>query len=235
MRNSINRTNVVKVPIDSFDANDDFFKLVIEAHIIAAAMEKFNMATLQSSVSEEFAPEGENSWMLPLEERKQLFDSLLAELTTSFFTVDFNNAISSSDSKDMVNQYAVKMLNLGLFYYEYGDAIKEGDGSRIFRCLRYLLPMFLSSGRRNYAIETMHTLLKHDYLLSPREANELLWGRSINVHGLPGRNIPNDLHNEHLNRACKTPLKNLGPNKTAQCITRIGRAIGTNGSCIGPV
>ncbi len=71
LRNSINRTNVVKVPIDSFDANDDFFKLVIEAHIIAAAMKKFIMATLQSSVSQEFAPKGEDSWMLLLEERKQ--------------------------------------------------------------------------------------------------------------------------------------------------------------------
>ncbi len=139
----------------------------------------------------------------------------------SFFT------FVSSDSEDMVNQYAIKMLYLGLFYYEYGDAIKEGDGSRILRCWQYLLPMFLSCGRCNYAIETMHTLMKHDYLLSSREANELLWGRFINVHGLPARNIPNDLHNEHLNRTCKTPLKNLGPNKTAQCITRIGRAIGT--------
>ena len=40
----INRTNVVKVPIDAFDANDDFFMLVVEALIVAAAMEKFNMS-----------------------------------------------------------------------------------------------------------------------------------------------------------------------------------------------
>ena len=29
---------------------------------------------------------------------------------------------------------------------------------------------------------------------------ELMWGRFVNVHGKPGKNIPNDLHGEHLNR-----------------------------------
>ncbi len=39
----------------------------------------------------------------------------------------------------------------------------------------------------------------------------------MNVHGRPGKNIPSDLHMEHLNRTCKTP-------DTA--IVRVGKAIG---------
>lgn len=90
-----------------------------------------------------------------------------------------------------------------------------------------MLPMFHSSGRKNYAVETLQFLLHHDYLLSEREAAELLWSRFINVHGRPGKNIPNDLHCEHLNRLCKTAVNGLGANKTKECITRIAKAIGT--------
>lgn len=83
------------------------------------------------------------------------------------------------------------------------------------------------SGRRNYAIESLQTLLQYDYVLSPREAAELIWSCFINVHGRPGKNIPNDLHMEHLNRMCKTAIRGLGSNKTPQCITRIGNSLGT--------
>ena len=48
------------------------------------------------------------------------------------------------------------------------------------------------------------------------------------MHGLPGRNIPLDLHMEHLNRLAKGAMKNLGPNITRKkSITRVGRALGT--------
>ena len=90
-----------------------------------------------------------------------------------------------------------------------------------------MLSMFVSSARTNYAIESMHLLMQNDYLLSQRESAELIWSRSINVHGCPGRNIPNDLQMEHLNRICKGSIKGLGPTKTAKCITRVGKALGT--------
>ena len=47
------------------------------------------------------------------------------------------------------------------------------------------------------------------------------------MHGCPGKNIPADLHMEHLNRLIKEAIRNLGANKTENAITRIGRAIGT--------
>ena len=65
-----------------------------------------------------------------------------------------------------------------------------------------------------------------DYMLSPRQSQQLLYSRSINTHGLPGRNIAADLHMEHLNRACKDAIKGLGTNKTEKSIIRIGKAIG---------
>ena len=70
-------------------------------------------------------------------------------------------------------------------------------------------------------------LFQQSYTLSPRRSAELLWSHFINVHGHPGRNIPADLHMEHLNRLVKEAIRNLGANKTEKAITRIGRAIGS--------
>ena len=36
----------------------------------------------------------------------------------------------------------MEVLSLGLFYLEFKDAIREGDGLRVLRCYKYLLPLF---------------------------------------------------------------------------------------------
>ena len=86
-----------------------------------------------------------------------------------------------------------------------------------------MLPMFVASGRKNYALESLNLLLQHDFLLPPRQAAELMWGRFINVHGVPGRNISNDMHMEHLNRIVKHSIDGLGANKTEAAIVKTGK------------
>ena len=218
----------MKNPIDSYNATDDFFKLVIESLVLTAAMEEFKMDSLQTVPSKKHAPEGENSWMLSDNQRQELLNTLIEKLMGSFFVCDFHNPTAvDANSRDRVHLYAKLLLSFGLFYWEYCDAIKEGDGLRVLRCWRYMLPMFIASGRRNYAIESMQILMQHEYLLSPREAAELVWSRFVNVRGCPGRNIANDLHMEHLNRICKTAIRGLGANKTPEGISRIAKALGT--------
>jgi hypothetical protein len=90
-----------------------------------------------------------------------------------------------------------------------------------------MLPMFVSSGRTNYAIEAMELLLHHDYFLSKREAAELIWCRFVYVHGCPGKNISIDLHMELLIKLLKSSITGLEPNKTETCIVRVGKALGT--------
>ena len=46
------------------------------------------------------------------------------------------------------------------------------------------------------------------------------------MHGLPARNIPADLHMEHLNRIAKDAIKSLGANKTKRAIERVGKSVG---------
>ena len=117
-------------------------------------------------------------------------------------------------------------MSLGCFYFEFRDAIKEGDGDRVLRCYRYMLPMFKGARRNNCSIESLNFIIQCDYSLPPRQAAELLWSRFINTHGVPGRNIANDLHMEHLNRLVKTSIKGLGSNKTEKAISTVGKALG---------
>ena len=226
LRNAINRTNVINKPLDRFDACEDFFLLVVECHIIVAAMTMLEMKSLDDVPNAHYAEEGSNTWMLPARDCEFVLNQIMRDLLDKFLDVSYNSPLSSS-STDMAHLYATQVMSLGCLYMEFRDAIKEGDGLCILRCYRYLLPIFKSSGRKNYAIETLTLLLQHDYILSERQANELIWTRFVKTRGSPGSNIPNDLHCEHFNRLCKTAVKGLGANKTEECIQIVAKAIGT--------
>ena len=107
---------------------------------------------------------------------------------------------------DHVQEYAKEVLSLGLFYLEFQDAIREGDGLRVFRCWKFMFLWFRQTKHTNYTIEAMNLLVQYYYLFTPRLAEQLIWVHFINTQGGLGHNIPADLHMEHLNRACKEAL-----------------------------
>lgn len=41
---------------------------------------------------------------------------------------------------------------------------------------------------------------------------QLIWERTVNIQGRPGKNVPMDLHMEHINRAYKGAMATLGSN-----------------------
>lgn len=88
---------------------------------------------------------------------------------------------------------ACETLSLSLLLNEFKDAIREGDGNRVIVVWKYVLLIFKATGHKNYAIELFMSILP------PYLAEQLKWGRFINSHGLPGKNISMDLHMEHLN------------------------------------
>ena len=116
-----------------------------------------------------------------------MLDDVCSEVAKTF--VGFSFAENVSPEKDSVLSYAKKLLGSGLFYLEFCDAIKEGDGTRVAQCYRYLLPIFFGTGKTNYSCEVLN-MLHHELTLPPRLANQLLWSRFVNTHGAPGRNIP---------------------------------------------
>ena len=84
------------------------------------------------------------------------------------------------------------------------------------------------------AIEAFVLLAQEKFLQSPRIALQLKWSRTINTHGKPGKNIPCDLHMEHLNHEAKNAFIGLGSNITDQSVKRIGQCLGvTDSTSIG--
>ena len=97
---------------------------------------------------------------------------------------------------------------------------------RVHHFWKYLLPIFKNSNRKNYSLEALYLLHQHQYELPPREAEKLFWCCFVNTHVLPGRNIPNDLYLEHLNRMCKEAIKDSGANKSEKDSVFTGKILG---------
>lgn len=133
---------------------------------------------------------------------------------------------ATKELHDGVHYYAKDTLVLGLLLMEFIDSVREGDGDRIIRCWKFLLPSFKSTGRTNCSVETVTLLAQYYYLLSPQMAAQLAWSRTVNTHGCTGKNISCDLHLEHLNRVAKNALGGLTSNITEKSVERIGKMVG---------
>ena len=210
-----------------FNACEDFIEMFTSSQISAAALTLFGMKSLDDTPDTSILPE--SMWMESKKKRKEFLINQCQKVYDTF--ISLSNESSSSayvhNAKDGVSSYAIQLLRIGALYMEFADGIREGDGERVLRCWRYFLPIFRASHSTNYSCEAVRLLYGQAYALSPRLSNQVKWGRFVNVHGLPGRNIPLDLHMEHLNRLAKGAMKNLGPNKTRQkSITRVGRCLG---------
>ena len=128
---------------------------------------------------------------------------------------------SASRTLDRVQEYGKEALALGMLFLEFKDAIREGDGTRVLRCWNY----FLSSGHTNYCLEAFNLLVQYYYTLSPRLAEQMLWGCFVNSEGKIAHNISCDLHMEHLNRDIKGAINHLSANKSPKAILRAGKAL----------
>ena len=169
LRNLINRKNVINKPKSNFNACDDFFEVIITAHILAAAIEVLGMKSLGDTPSEEIVPTPETIWMGTEEERMEKLEEISMHITQRIINISFNGK-SNISTGDGVYDYSRNLLSIGCLYLEMRDAIKEGDGERVLQCWRYLLPVFLNSGCKNYTIEAFQFLYQYQYGLPPRQA-----------------------------------------------------------------
>ena len=221
----------MKHPKNDVKTCEDFFITIVEAHVLAAAMELLGMNSLASVPSSDLI--AEDYWVESAEQRHTSLMTVCEALVSKFINFKFlatrerQPKPKQKQSKDKVFEYACHVLSLGLFYIEFLDTIREGDGTRLQRCWRYLLPLFKATNRKNYALEALYMLYQCQYVLSPRLSHQLLWSRFINTRGRRGHNIPCDLFNEHLNRLVKEAVGNLRANQTGKATVRVSWAIGT--------
>ena len=224
IRNLIDRRNITKHPKSDVNAAEDFLEVVIISHILTAVMTYLGMNSLDEMPSTEFL--SQDIWMSDDKERRELLTKISTDIVNNF--VDLSPSFSSTFQKDegTAYDYACEVLSLGLFFFDFKDAVREGAGDRIFKHWKYLLLLFKASGRSNYSIEALTLLTQYNIVLPPNLAEQLKWSRFVNTSGLPGHNISCDLHNEHLNRLVKIEIEGLGANKSKKAITRSGKAIG---------
>lgn len=182
------------------------------------------MNNLNDVPSTEITPSPENMWMESDEKRQETLMMVCRLIVKKFFTVLFNNR--QQVLSDGVHDYSRHLFSVGCLYSELRDAIKEGDGTRVLQCWQYM-PLFQNSGRKNYAIEAFRLIYQYKYGLPPKLAEQLIWSRFVNTQGVQGKNIPLDLHQEHLNKLCKTCIVGPGANKGEEAIVRCSKALGT--------
>lgn len=183
-------------------AAEDFFTVVLYAYILAAAKKIMVNSTSSPSCVD-----------------------VAKQVVSKYITLSLPNSTAST-YKGSAYGYGLDILNLGLMWHGFHDAVREGDGERIIRYWKFLLPVFHHSGRRNYSIEAFNLLIQMT-ILSPRKVAEIKWNRTVNTVGRRGHNVPCDLHMEHLNRRLKFMMANLGSNiSKPQCVEKIGKCLG---------
>ena len=69
-------------------------------------------------------------------------------------------------------------------------------------------------------LKERYLLFQINALLTPCEAHELKWNRSVNNHGAAGCNVPLDLDLEHDNNYIKEANRKMGRNLTTTAVTR---------------
>ena len=185
-------------PGDNMKAAEDFLQIVLHAHIVAAA------ETIQAA--------SENS-SLSLTEMSEAIVKKFVQIG-----VPLPTSANAASVKDRVFLYATEVLTLGLIWENFHDANKEGDGDRLVRVWKLLLLIFKAARRKNYSIEALNLQLQINYTLSARQAAQLKWSRCVNTSNVAGRNIPMDLHLEHMNRRLKSTMRNMGSNMTESSV-----------------
>ena len=131
-----------------------FFELVCEAHICTAAMQVFEMSSLDDTPSSAHFPQG--CTQLNPKQHWKVLRLAIKDIVEQFVDIDYPSPAKKDN--DHVRAYAKEVLSLGLLLKEFVDAIREGDGERIIRCWRYSLPFFKCSDRKNYSVEAFNLL-----------------------------------------------------------------------------
>ena len=134
--------------------------------------------------------------------------------------------VATSKNDDAIYNYHDARMQLGLFFLNFTDAIKHGDSKRYLRCMKFALMLLYKHKHTKYAYIIMCLFAKIQALLSEKEAYLLVSNRFINYKGGVGKNIPVDLHMEHINLVLKRFVKGAGGNVTKKTLQRMAQSIG---------
>ena len=81
-------------------------------------------------------------WTLADSERQHHLIDLCGQVYDQYINFKFSQQSKTQSKDDNDFNYSVQLLRLGCCYLEFRDAIKEGDGVRVLRRWKYMIPIF---------------------------------------------------------------------------------------------
>ena len=127
LRNLINRRNVVTSCKDDMNACEEFFELVVNGYIITAVLDFLGMSSVIDLPLPTLVPS--DAWMLSDADRRSIVMDTASEVVQQHVDLSIQFADGKKHKEpDTVYAYASELLSLGLLYFEFKDAVKEGDG-----------------------------------------------------------------------------------------------------------
>ena len=139
-----------------------YCQVVLEGHILASFLQHFAFTSLSDVNGFEFL-DVSCAKQAKFHEKVLEFLGEHVHLGTSL-----QSHPHSHSSTDGVLSYAKEVLSLLLLWAKFEDAVKEGDGHRVIRCWKFLLPLFKVTNHKNYSIGAVNLLVHYNTLLSPR-------------------------------------------------------------------
>jgi len=144
-----------------------------------------------------------------------------------FVPMEIDQAEEESEKEDCVLNYHRAKLIFGLILSDFNDAVKEGDGERLMRLYKIVLPIYKVNGCTKYSYTVLLLLVKITALLPESLAFRLVWNRFFNITGKRGHNISLDHRMDMFIKLLKTFLKGLGANLTEESAQRVARCLNT--------
>lgn len=220
-RSQLRRIPVTSDPKKDLDACVDLIYTVTKGHFLACACEVMKVTGLDDQPD---IPAG----LKKADKIEQLayisnIARAVVEKCTLIEEAFYGKSIKSTN--DGVFNYARVLCHYGSLVMEIRDAWSEGDGQRMVRCWKLMMPHFKTAGHTKYALNCLRLQMQVNVTLSPSLAHEVTWNRFVNIRGGLGKNIPCDLFNEHINKLLKHIITNMGPNLTETALQRAARSV----------
>ena len=114
---------------------------------------------------------------------------------------------NSKDSKVKNDEYDYHccFMNMALLLRNFADAGREGDSKRLLRCINFFYFLFFictvkvvtimlhffqdGSGSTKYCLEALYHMFQINALLTPSEAQRMVWNRTVNNKGGLGNSL----------------------------------------------
>ena len=143
----------IKGTIKNYRACREFFLHLHDAYILAALASHLG-ATNFSSIGDKFTTV--NPRKIILNTCSDFLDLLKV----------FKTRAMPASERDLPYENAILMVQHGILYREFGDAMKVGDSGRVEQCLLYFNLFFQGTAQHNYKFEMMNLVTSLRYTWS---------------------------------------------------------------------